>query len=54
LDSLVADLRFVLAPECAPKAREFAAQMTTPAESAARTADLLEEAAHLGRIGFAS
>ena len=54
LDSLVADLRFVLAPECVTRAREVAAQMTTPAESAARTADLLEEAVRLGRTGFAS
>jgi UDP:flavonoid glycosyltransferase YjiC (YdhE family) len=54
LDSLVADLRFVLAPECVTRAREVAAQMTTPAESAARTADLLEQAARLGRTGFAS
>ncbi len=47
LDSLVADLRLVLAPECVTRAREIAAQMTTPAESAARTADLLEEAVGL-------
>jgi UDP:flavonoid glycosyltransferase YjiC (YdhE family) len=54
LDSLVADLRVVLAPECVTRAREVAGQMATPAESAARTADLLEEAVRLGRTGFAS
>ncbi|MCV7028311.1 glycosyltransferase [Mycobacterium sherrisii] len=45
LDSVVADLRAVLAPECAERAREVAAMMTTPGESTARTADLLEEIA---------
>jgi UDP:flavonoid glycosyltransferase YjiC (YdhE family) len=45
LDSLVADLRTVLAPQCAARAREVAAQMSKPAESVARSADLLEEAA---------
>ena len=54
LDSLVADLRLVLAPECVSRARAVAAQMTTPADSAARAADLLEEAVRLGRTGFAS
>lgn len=43
--SLVADLRSVLAPQCVARAREVAAQMTKPAQSAAATADLLEEAA---------
>ena len=57
LDSLVADLRLILAPECVTRAREVAAQMTTPAESAARTADLLEEAVRLeaaSRVGSAN
>jgi len=54
LDSLVADLRFILAPECVTRAREVAAQMIEPAQSAARTADLLEGAVSLGRTGFAS
>lgn len=45
LDSVVADLRAVLAPELAERAREVAALMTTSAESRARTADLLEEIA---------
>lgn len=45
LDSVVADLRGILAPEHAARAREVAALMTKPAESVARAADLLEEAA---------
>jgi UDP:flavonoid glycosyltransferase YjiC (YdhE family) len=49
LDSLVADLRSILNPECAARAREVAAQMTDPAKSVASAADLLEEAARLGR-----
>ena len=50
LDSLVADLRSILTPQCAARAREVAARMTTPAESVARAADLLEEeAARWGR-----
>lgn len=47
--SLVADLRRILTPECAARAREVAAQMSTPAESVARAADLLEDAARSGR-----
>jgi vancomycin aglycone glucosyltransferase len=45
LDSLVADLRSILTPECFGRAREVAAQMTTAAESASSAADLLEETA---------
>lgn len=45
LDSLTADLQVLLAPHCATRAREVAAQMTTAAESLAATADLLENAA---------
>ena len=52
LDSLVADLRFILAPECVTRAREVATQMTKPAESVAHAADLLEEAVRLGSTGF--
>jgi UDP:flavonoid glycosyltransferase YjiC (YdhE family) len=48
LDSLVADLRSVLTAECAAAAREVTAQITKSAESVARAADLLEEAARLG------
>ncbi|WP_419866328.1 glycosyltransferase, partial [Mycobacterium scrofulaceum] len=43
--SLVADLRKILAPEYALRARELASRMTAPAESIARAADLLESAA---------
>ncbi|OBH35847.1 glycosyltransferase [Mycobacterium sp. E342] len=48
LDSLVADLRSILTPECAARAREVAAQMTKPAESVAMAADLLEGVARSG------
>src|ERR1700758_2544362 len=44
LDSLVADLRSILTPECVTRAREVAAQMTKAAESASSAADLLEDA----------
>ena len=50
-DSLVADLRRILAPQYVARAREFATRMTTPAASVATTADLLEETARLGRFG---
>ena len=48
-ESLVADLRSILTPECAARAGEVAAQMTKPADSVARTADLLEETARFAR-----
>ncbi|KUH80891.1 MULTISPECIES: glycosyltransferase [unclassified Mycobacterium] len=41
--SLVADLRTILAPRYAARAREIAMRMTKPAESVAVTADLVEE-----------
>ncbi|KHO26546.1 glycosyl transferase family 1 [Mycolicibacterium setense] len=47
--SLVADLRTILAPQYAARAREVARQMTKPAESALTTADLVEKFAGLGR-----
>jgi UDP:flavonoid glycosyltransferase YjiC (YdhE family) len=47
-ESLVADLRSILAPEHVARAREVATHMTTPAESVAGAADLLEDAARLG------
>ncbi len=47
--SLVADLRSILTPQCVSRAGEVAAQMTTPAQSVAMAADLLEEAVRLGR-----
>jgi UDP:flavonoid glycosyltransferase YjiC (YdhE family) len=49
LDSLVAGLRCILAPEYGTRARAIAALMTTPAESVAHAADLLEETARAGR-----
>jgi vancomycin aglycone glucosyltransferase len=48
-ESLVADLRLILTPQYASRAREVAAQMTKPAESLARAADLLEDAARQAR-----
>ena len=50
LGSLVADLRSILDPQCITRAREVAAQMTKPAVSVARAADLLEHAGRLGRV----
>jgi UDP:flavonoid glycosyltransferase YjiC (YdhE family) len=49
--SLVADLRTVLDPACAARAREVAARMTKPADSVATAADLLESYARRKRIG---
>jgi UDP:flavonoid glycosyltransferase YjiC (YdhE family) len=49
--SLVEDLRSILTAQCVARTREVAAQMTKPAESAAAAADLLEDAARLGRVG---
>ena len=46
-ESLVADLRTILAPEYVARAREFATRMTKPAESVAAAADLLENFARL-------
>lgn len=48
-ESLAADLRAILAPQCVTRAREVAAQMTKPAESVAAAADLLEDIARLGK-----
>ncbi|ORB74154.1 glycosyltransferase [Mycobacterium scrofulaceum] len=47
-DSLVADLRSLLAVDHVARAREVAAQMTKPAESVTLAADLLEGAARAG------
>jgi UDP:flavonoid glycosyltransferase YjiC (YdhE family) len=49
--SLVADLRTILAPEYATRAREIATRMTKSAESVAHSADLLENFAPLRRVG---
>jgi UDP:flavonoid glycosyltransferase YjiC (YdhE family) len=48
-ESLVADLRRILTPECVAHAREIATQMTKPAESVAITADLIENFARVRR-----
>jgi UDP:flavonoid glycosyltransferase YjiC (YdhE family) len=44
-ESLVADLRRILAPEYAVRARQLATRMTKPDDSIAKAADLLEDAA---------
>jgi UDP:flavonoid glycosyltransferase YjiC (YdhE family) len=49
--SLVEDLRTILAPQCAARARETATRMTKAAESVRTAADLLEEFARLRRVG---
>jgi UDP:flavonoid glycosyltransferase YjiC (YdhE family) len=48
-ESLVADLRRILAPEYVTRAREIAARMTDPAESVANAADLVENFARSTR-----
>ena len=50
-ESLVADLRRILAPEYVTRAREIATRMTKPAESVATAADLVENFARLRRVG---
>ncbi|MEB4212257.1 glycosyltransferase [Mycobacterium sp. 94-17] len=50
-ESLVADLRAILAPECAARAREVAGRMTKTEESVSTTADLMEDFARLRRVG---
>ena len=49
--SMVADLRTILAPQYATRARELATRMTKPAESVAATADLVENLARQWRGG---
>ncbi len=46
-ESLVADLRTILAPQYVTRAREIATRMTKPAESVAAAADLVENFARL-------
>ena len=48
-ESLVADLRSILTPQCVTRARQVATQMTKSAESVASAADLLENTARRGR-----
>ncbi|GFG73649.1 glycosyltransferase [Mycobacterium botniense] len=49
-ESLVADLRRILAPEYLSRAREIATRMTKPADSVAAAADLVENLARLRRV----
>ena len=46
-ESLVAELRTILAPQYVTRAREIATRMTKPAESVTAAADLLEDAARV-------
>jgi UDP:flavonoid glycosyltransferase YjiC (YdhE family) len=48
--SLIADLRTVLAPACAAEAHAVAGRMTPPDVSVSTTADLLEDAATVRRV----
>jgi len=48
-ETLIADLRTILAPEYTTRARELATRMSKPTESAGRAVDLLEEFARSGR-----
>jgi UDP:flavonoid glycosyltransferase YjiC (YdhE family) len=50
-DSLVADLRAILAPQYVARTREIATRMTKPAESVAAAADLVEDFARHRRVG---
>jgi UDP:flavonoid glycosyltransferase YjiC (YdhE family) len=50
-ESLVADVRRILAPQYVARAREIATRMTNPAESVAAAADLVEDFARLRRVG---
>ncbi|HZU47452.1 MAG TPA: glycosyl transferase family 1, partial [Mycobacterium sp.] len=49
--SLVADLRTILTPDYAARARQIASQMTTPAQSVTTAADLVEDFARLRHVG---
>lgn len=50
-ESLIADLRTILAPQYATRAREIASRMTKPEESVAAAPDLLEDFARLRWVG---
>ncbi len=50
-ESMVADLRAILTPQYATRAREIATQMSKPAEAIATAADLVEDFARRGRVG---
>ena len=50
-ESLVEDLRTILAPQYVTRAREIVARMTKPADSVAAAADLVENFARSRRVG---
>lgn len=50
-ETLIADLRQILAPAYAARARQLASRMTKPEQSIERTADLFEEAARRKTVG---
>ncbi|MDX1883975.1 glycosyltransferase [Mycolicibacterium sp. 120270] len=50
-ETLVADLRRILTPEYAARARDFAARMTPAAESVAAAADVLQDFVRLKAVG---
>ena len=50
-ESLVADLRTILAPQYVARAREIATRMSKPVESVVAAADLVENFARLRRVG---
>jgi UDP:flavonoid glycosyltransferase YjiC (YdhE family) len=52
LESLVAELRTILAPQYVARAREIATRMSKPAESVNAAADLVENFARLRRCGL--
>jgi UDP:flavonoid glycosyltransferase YjiC (YdhE family) len=49
-ESLIADLRSILAPQCVARAHTVASRVTRPEVSVATTADLLEAAADMRRV----
>lgn len=49
-DSLIAELRRIVAPQCVARAREVATQMSKPAEAVSATADLVEDFARSRRV----
>ena len=50
-DSLVTDLRAILAPDYVARARDLATRITEPARSAAAAADQLEDFVRQGQAG---
>lgn len=48
--SLIADLRWIIAPEYSARAAEIASQLSKPAESVAAAADLVENFVRLKQV----